>query len=55
MQAWRYEDMLAMIESGKLAPEKLIGRHISLTEAAAALPAMDSFQESGISIIDRFE
>ena len=55
MQAWRYEDMLAMIESGKLAPEKLIGRHITLSDAITALPAMDSFRESGISIIDRFE
>ncbi|MNL60996.1 hypothetical protein D3C87_1848620 [compost metagenome] len=55
MQAWRYEDMLAMIESGKLAPEKLIGRHITLSDAITALPAMDRFQESGISIIDRFE
>jgi alcohol dehydrogenase len=55
MQAWRYDAMLAMIETGQLSPEKLIGRHISLTDAAEALPAMDSFRESGISIIDRFE
>jgi alcohol dehydrogenase len=47
--------MLAMIETGQLSPEKLIGRHISLTDAAEALPAMDTFRESGISIIDRFE
>ncbi|WP_027488002.1 zinc-dependent alcohol dehydrogenase family protein [Allorhizobium undicola] len=55
MQAWRYDAMLAMIESGRLSPEKLIGRHISLTDAATALPAMDSFRESGISIISHFE
>ena len=55
MQAWRYDDMLAMIKTGKLFPEKLIGRHISLSEAVTALPAMDSFKDSGISIIDRFE
>jgi alcohol dehydrogenase len=55
MQAWRYDAMLAMIETGQLSPEKLIGRHISLTDAAEALPAMDTFRESGISIIDRFE
>lgn len=55
MQAWRYDAMLAMIEAGTLAPEKLIGRHITLSDAATALPAMDSFRENGISIIDRFE
>ncbi|MCY1669291.1 zinc-dependent alcohol dehydrogenase family protein [Rhizobium sp. SL86] len=55
MQAWRYDAMLAMIEAGTLSPEKLIGRHISLTDAAEALPAMNTFRESGISIIDRFE
>ncbi len=55
MQAWRYDAMLSMIEAGTLSPEKLIGRHISLSDAAEALPAMDTFRESGISIIDRFE
>ncbi|MCO5730344.1 zinc-dependent alcohol dehydrogenase family protein [Rhizobium sp. SSA_523] len=55
MQAWRYDAMLAMIEAGTLSPDRLIGRHISLSEAAEALPAMDSFRDSGISIIDRFE
>lgn len=55
MQAWRYDDMLAMIKTGRLSPEKLIGRHITLSDAVTALPAMDSFKDSGISIIDRFE
>jgi alcohol dehydrogenase len=55
MQAWRYDDMLAMIRSGKLSPEKLIGRHITLSDAVTALPAMDTFRDSGISIIDSFE
>lgn len=55
MQSWRYDAMLAMIEAGTLQPQKLIGRHISLTEAVPALMAMDSFAENGITIIDRFE
>jgi len=54
MQAWRYEAMLSMISAGTLKPQKLIGRHISLTEAVPALMAMDRFAESGITIIDRF-
>ena len=37
MQAHRYGAMLAMIQSGKLAPEKLIGRRITLEESVQAL------------------
>ena len=54
MQAWRYEAMLAMLETGKLAPQKLIGRHISLEEAIPALMAMDRATDLGISVITRF-
>lgn len=53
MQSWRYDAMLRMILSGKLSPERLIGRRITLSEAAPALATMDSFRENGISIIDR--
>jgi len=53
MQSWRYDAMLRMILSGKLLPERLIGRRITLSEAAPALATMDSFRENGISIIDR--
>lgn len=52
MQSWRYDAMLEMIRSGKLAPEKLIGRHIGLNDAPQALANMDRFAESGITIID---
>lgn len=54
MQAWRYDGMLEMILSGKLSPQKLIGKSLSLSEAIPALMAMDTAQETGISIIDRF-
>jgi alcohol dehydrogenase len=53
MQSWRYDAMLRMILSGKLSPDRLIGRRITLSEAAPALATMESFQENGISIIDR--
>lgn len=53
MQSWRYDAMLRMILSGKLSPDRLIGRRITLSEAAPALASMDSFRENGISIIDR--
>jgi len=54
MQFHRYPEMLAMIELGKLAPQKLIGRTITLEESAALLPDMNSFGETGIAVIDRF-
>jgi alcohol dehydrogenase len=51
MQAHRYPEMLRMIEHGVLQPEKLIGKHITLDEAPAALAAMDSFEGTGMTII----
>jgi alcohol dehydrogenase len=53
MQSWRYDAMMQMILSGSLDPARLIGRRITLTEAAPALAEMDRFAESGITIIDR--
>ena len=41
MQAHRYGAMLAMVESGKLRPERLIGERISLEQSIAALMNMD--------------
>lgn len=54
MQAHAYPEMLQMIQSGKIAPEKLIGRRIPLEDAVEALTAMDAFQENGMVMIDRF-
>jgi alcohol dehydrogenase len=53
MQAHRYPAMLAMIETHKLQPEKLIGRTISLAEAATELPNMDNFSGTGVTVIDK--
>ncbi|OLP61667.1 alcohol dehydrogenase [Xaviernesmea oryzae] len=52
MQAWRYDAMLAMIESGSLKPERLLGEMISLEAAVAALADMGHKPPDGISIID---
>ena len=54
MQAWRYDAMLKMMETGKLQPERLIGREISLEEAVPALVGMDRATDIGISVITRF-
>ena len=54
MQAHRYDAMLAMIASGQLRPELLVGQRISLDEAPAALADLDSFRGAGVTVIDRF-
>ncbi len=41
MQAYDYPDMLEMIKSGKLKPEKLIEKTILLKESITTLPNMD--------------
>ena len=54
MQAFRYGAMMDMIAAGKLAPQKLVGKTISLDEAPAALMQMDQFAGLGISVITSF-
>jgi alcohol dehydrogenase len=54
MQAHRYSALLAMIQSGKLFPQKLIGKTIRLEESLEELANMDSFSAKGITVIDRF-
>jgi len=54
MQAFRYKALTDMLETGKLAPQKLIGKRIGLEEAPVALMQMDRFDGIGISVIDRF-
>jgi alcohol dehydrogenase len=54
MQAERYGDMLEMMRVGKLHPERLIGKTISLEEAGDELVRMDRFAGTGVTVIDRF-
>ena len=54
MQAYKYPEMLKMISEGKLHPEKLIERTISLEESTIALPNMNNFKNTGILIINSF-
>lgn len=54
MQAHRYDAMLAMIQSGKLAPEKLVGRTICLEQSIEALTSMDRFEGTGVTVVTEF-
>jgi alcohol dehydrogenase len=53
MQAHRYPEMLQMIADGRLAPQRLIGKTISLDEAPAELTEMNRFARTGATVIDR--
>ncbi|MEF3273313.1 MAG: zinc-dependent alcohol dehydrogenase family protein [Chloroflexus sp.] len=54
MQSHRYDAMLALIQAGKVQPQQLIGRTISLSEAPAALVDLDSFRGAGVTVITEF-
>lgn len=54
MQAHRYPEMLAMIQAGKLSPEKLVKKTISLEESLEALVNMAKFEGIGVTVINDF-
>lgn len=54
MQAHRYPEMLAMIEDGRLNPELMIGKTVTLEESIEVLVGMDTFAGAGVTVIDRF-
>lgn len=54
MQAYRYAALLALIEAGKVQPQLLIGKMISLAEAPAELADLNHFRGTGVTVITRF-
>lgn len=54
MQAWRYPDMMAMIEQKKLLPEKLVGSLINLEQSLDFLVNMNQFSSAGVTVINEF-
>ena len=54
IQAYKYSMLLEMINSGKLHPQKLIGKTISLDESPEALSNMNSFAGMGVTVINKF-
>lgn len=54
MQAHKYPEMLDMILNGKLQPDKLIQKTISLEEGADALMHMNQFTHKGVLVINEF-
>ena len=54
MQAYKYPEMFEMIRDGRLKPEKLIGKTVSLAEGAKHLMNMNSFSAVGVTVITEF-
>lgn len=54
VQAHRYAEIFGMIAAGKLSPEKLIGRTVSLEESIDVLTSMSDFNTNGVTIITEF-
>mgnify|MGYP000165061262 FL=1 len=54
MQAHKYPEMLELIKNGKLKPELLIEKTISLEDAKEALPNMNNFTHKGVLVINSF-
>ena len=54
MQAYKYPEIFEMIRAGKLAPEKLLEKTVSLEASVDLLPEMHAFQGSGVTVINSF-
>jgi alcohol dehydrogenase len=54
MQAHRYQEMLEMIRKGKLEPQKLITKTVSLEQSADEIANMHNFSSIGVTVIDKF-
>lgn len=54
MQAHRYPEMLEMIRIGKLEPQRLIGKTVSLEGSVIELADMNSFSGIGVTVIHIF-
>jgi len=55
IQAYRYPALIDMIVTGKLHPELLVRKTISLEESLATLVNMDSFTTNGVTVITKFD
>lgn len=53
--ASRFSALLGMIAAGRLDPARLITRRIALSEAGAALAAMDGYAGAGVTVISRMQ
>ncbi|NOR73659.1 MAG: alcohol dehydrogenase catalytic domain-containing protein [Draconibacterium sp.] len=54
IQAFRYEAVFEMIKNGKVQPDLMLGKTISLEEVPKALTNMNKFENLGVTVINKF-
>lgn len=54
MQAYRYGDMIKLIQQGKINPKAMVAKRMSLEESVNALKKMDDFAVDGVQMITSF-
>ena len=54
MPSHAYPELLRMIQSGQLEPQRLVGRRITLDESGEALVGMNGFTGVGVTVVDRY-
>lgn len=54
MQAFRYHAVFEMIKAGKVQPELMLGKTISLEEVPEKLVNMNKFENLGVTVINMF-
>lgn len=54
MQSFRYDAVFEMIKLGKVHPELMLGKTISLDEVPEALVNMNKFENRGVTVINKF-
>lgn len=54
IQAYRYTGIFSLIAENKMNPARLITNRISLEESPGALINMDKFQDTGVTVINKF-
>ncbi|MFC4543351.1 zinc-dependent alcohol dehydrogenase family protein [Halosolutus amylolyticus] len=50
----RYDELLRMIDAGRLAPEKLVTRRVGLADVSDRLAAMTDYETRGVEVVTEF-
>ena len=54
MPPTRYDELLALVESGRVDPGELVGREVSLAEVPDRLAAMTDYETDGVEVVTEF-
>lgn len=55
MPPHRYDEIFAMMKTGKLTPGKMVSREVALDDVSDRLDAMTNFETKGVEVITKFD